>query len=469
MVDLRGFGGSNGCLDWSGPGEQADVVNAVQWAAGRPWSNGKVGMYGKSYDALTGLIGVDKRPAGLGAVVSQEPVYDDYRYLYGDGMRRLNSVATPALYDGIAATPGPLADDPNYNVNSLNNPVCLAQNFGAQAADDNHDSDFWKLRNLIPGAAGSNVPLFLTQGLTENNTVSDGLQQYLANHPGYERAWLGPWDHVRGNETDENGRLKMGRAGWFDEVMRFYDRFLKGLTPTVGDPPIAVQTNDGKWRSEAVWPPADRTDYTTALRAGTYNDNAQSYATGSEDDPTSNSGVWTVSKPLPYDVHLAGSGTMVVNVTTALPNANLAVDVYDLDGQGTGPLITRQGHLVRTPGDSSIRLELWSADWKLAAGHRIGVRVTDNNQDWWLLASPSLQDVTVRGGTVALPFLRYRRTQTIQGDPGVQLEDYLADTVTVPAATLAASEADFTLPPPMKAATKGSVYTGGYTEPIKRR
>ena len=65
-------------------------------------------MYGKSYDALTGLIGVDQRPAGLAAVVSQEPVYDDYRYLYGDGMRRENSVATPALYDGIAATPGPL-------------------------------------------------------------------------------------------------------------------------------------------------------------------------------------------------------------------------------------------------------------------------------------------------------------------------------------------------------------------------
>src|SRR5215211_3737139 len=180
MVDLRGFGGSNGCLDWSGPGEQADVVNAVNWAASQPWSTGHVGMYGKSYDALTGLIGVDKRPPGLGAVVSQEPVYDDYRYLYGDGMRRLNSVATPALYDGIAATPGPLADDPNYNANSLNNPVCLAQNFGAQAADDNHDSDFWKLRNLIPGAVGSNVPLLLTQGLTENNTVSDGLQQYLA-------------------------------------------------------------------------------------------------------------------------------------------------------------------------------------------------------------------------------------------------------------------------------------------------
>src|SRR3954463_4547736 len=60
MVDLRGFGGSSGCLDWAGPGEQADVVAAVRWAASQPWSTGSVGMYGKSYDGVTGLIGVNK-------------------------------------------------------------------------------------------------------------------------------------------------------------------------------------------------------------------------------------------------------------------------------------------------------------------------------------------------------------------------------------------------------------------------
>src|SRR3954467_8962303 len=383
MVDLRGFGGSNGCLDWSGPGEQADVVNAVKWAAHRPWSTGRVGMYGKSYDALTGLIGVDRRPPGLRAVVAQEPVYDDYRYLYGDGMRRLNSVATPALYDGIAATPGPVTDDPNYNKSSLNNPACLAQNWTAQASDNHHNSAFWRLRNLIPGASGSNVPLFLTQGLTENNTVADGLQDYLANHTGYERGWLGPWEHVRGNETCASGdsstgcdssnvgRLKEGRAGWFDEVMRFYGHYLKGETPSVADPPFAVQTNDGKWRSEAQWPPTDMRQYTTPLKAGSYTDSAQSESTafnspsGDPSDPTVTSGLWTVSKPLPYDVHLSGSPTAAINVTTTLPNANLVVDVYDLGADGTGPLVTRQGHLVRSQGDSTVPLTLWGADWKL--------------------------------------------------------------------------------------------------------
>jgi len=476
MVDLRGFGGSNGCLDWSGPGEQADVVNAVQWAASQPWSTGKVGMYGKSYDGLTGLIGVDNQPDGLGAVVSQEPVYDDYRYLYGDGIRRENSLATPALYDGIAATPGPLSDDPNYNANSLNDPACLGQNWAAQAGDDNHDSDFWKQRNLIPGAAGSEVPLFLTQGLTENNTVADGLSQYMQNHTGYERAWLGPWKHVRGNERcsesdlgllgdsdcneDNLGTLKMGRAGWFDEVMRFYDRFLKGQKSRVKDPMIAVQTNDGKWRGEDVWPPADSRGYTSDLLPGSYTDEAD----GSTTDPD---GVWTISPPLPYDAHLSGSGQVTVDVTTALPSANLVVDVYDLDRDGTGPLITRQAHMIRESGDSEIPLDLWSADWKIPAGHRIGVKVADINTDFWLFAAPTMQDVTVNGGQIMLPFLGTERTKTIQGDPGVQLEGYLSETVTVPPETLESSESDsFTLPPRQKGdKDSGGVVVAGPAQP----
>jgi uncharacterized protein len=489
MVDLRGFGGSNGCLDWSGPGEQADVVNAVKWAASRPWSTGRVGMYGKSYDGLTGLIGVDHRPKGLDAVVSQEPVYDDYRYLYGNGMRRENAIATPALYDGIAATPGPLADPrdtPDYNLDSVNDPACLALNWNAQANNDRHHSAFWKERNLIPGAKGSNVPLFLTQGLTENNTVADGMPQYLANHTGYERAWLGPWEHVRGNETCASGdastgcnnknvgRLKEGRKGWFKETMRFYDRFLKHKKPKVSDPPIAVQTNDGVWRGEKQWPPADARNFKTQLKSGSYVDNAQSVATGFDSfsgdpaDPTVQSGVWTVSKPLPYPVHLSGKGRALVKVTTSLPNANLVVDLYDLDSKdgSTGPLITRQGYLVRKAGSATIPLRLWGADWKLKAGDRIAVRVTDNNQDWWIGATPSGQSVNVTGGTIRLPFLRHRRTQTIQGKPGVQLHPYLKQHIATAPAGAITGAVNFTLPPRMIAAKKGSPFSGGYTEPV---
>jgi hypothetical protein len=302
-------------------------------------------------------------------------------------------------------------------------PACKALNWTDQALNDDHASAYWKARDLIPGAAGSDVPLFLTQGLTENNTVADGTAQYLRNHTGPERAWLGPWEHVRGNETDETGRLKMGRAGWFDEVMRFYDQHLKGVAPTVQDPPVAVQTNDGTWRAEQQWPPADAGDFTTPLRAGSYTDDGTATQTDAN-------GVWTISQPLPHAVHLSGSGKAVVNVSALLPNANLVVDVYDLDAAGRGPLITRQGHLIRSSGP--VTLDLWSADWKLAAGRRIGVRVTDANTDWWLHV-PTKQTVTVSGGSITLPFLPAPRTDTIAGDPGTQLSAYLAQQVTAPA------------------------------------
>jgi len=447
MVDIRGFGGSTGCLDWLGPGEQGDVVSAVEWAASQDWSSGKVGMYGKSYDASTGLAGVANRPDGLDAVVAQEPVYDMYRYLYGDGIRRQNSVLTPALYTGIDATPGPAQDDPAYTVNGANDsqrPGCKPLNLADQAGNTDHYSPYWRARDFIALSKGSDVPVFLTQGLPENNTVSDGLAQFLQAHAGYERAWMGPWDHVRGAEmtTGTNPRLKMGRAGWYDEVMRFYDQFLKGTEPAIQDPSFAIQTNDGKWRGEQQWPPADTVRHTSDLRSGTYNDDGSGSSWGS----SATTGIWTISPPLPYPAHLAGSGKAIVDISTPVPNSNLVVSLYDIDETGKAMHISRQATLL--PANGSYTLDLWSADWKIPAGHRLGVRVFDADTNWWTHLG-TRQDVTVYGGSVELPFLSYTRPDTIQGDPGVQLANYTTGrTVQLPAATITDSESpDFALPP----------------------
>jgi hypothetical protein len=94
------------------------------------------------------------------------------------------------------------------------------------------------------------------------------------------------------------------------------------------------------------------------------------------------------------------------------------------------------------------------------------VRVTDNNQDWWMMAAPSGQTVTVRGGSIALPFLRYRRTETIQGDPGVQLADYRDQQTATAPATAVSTAVDFALPRTLATPPPGSVFTGGYVEPV---
>jgi uncharacterized protein len=449
MVDLRGFGGSNGCLDWAGPGEQADVKAAVQWAAAQPWSSGRVGMYGKSYDGVTGLIGAVSKPAGLTAVVSQEPVYDLYRYLYSERVRYVNSLATPALYDLIADTPGPIVDDPNYNANALNDlqrPGCPALNWIDQQSDD-HQSDYWRARDFIPRAASTTVPVFMTQGFLENNTKPDGAFDFFNALGGPKRAWFGMWDHVRGNDTTSDGRLKMGRAGFFDEVMRWYDRYVKQVAVSQTDPPVAVQTSDGTWRSEKQWPPADAKSLTATLRPGTYQDDATN--NGSMEGafpPVTGHGSWTFSPPLRYPAHLGGVPKLTVDVAVAAPRTNVVADLYDVAPDGTAILISRNARLVDLSG--SYELPLYGQDWKFATGHRVGVLISGANAEWWQHV-PNLSTVTVRSASIALPWLARKRTATIQGGRAVRLDEYLAAApFTVDPATIAANtQPGFALPP----------------------
>ncbi len=439
QVDLRGFGGSSGCLDWAGPGEQADVKAAVEWAASQPWSTGKVGMYGKSYDGVTGLIGIAQQPTGLAAVVAQEPVYDLYRYLYSNRVRFVNSFATPMLYNAIAGTPGTSGDTLAYNVNSVNTPDCLALNWLSQQ-DGDHDTAYWRDRDLIASTRGKDTPLFLTQGFIENNTKPDGTWDLYNGLTGPKRAWFGMWDHIRGNDRDESGRLLMGREGWFDEVMRFYDRHVAGKT-VADDPANIVQTSDGTWRAELNWPPADSTPVDSALNGGSYTDDGTNNGTGEG----AGAGIWTVSPRLIQDAHFAGVPKVTVDVASAPQDANLVVDVYDIDSGRNATLFSRGAYLLR--GNELVSLNLYGDDWKIPAGHRVGVLITGANAEWWAHV-PTLGTVTVRDARIELPYLRCTRSETLPGDASVKLESYRDESpFNVPAATIEAAERpDFAVP-----------------------
>ena len=96
-------------------------------------------------------------PPGLDAVVSQEPVYDMYRYLYSNRVRFANSFADARRSTRRSTrTPGSIQDDPGYNVNGADNtarPGCYAANYLDQQSDD-HGSAYWKSRDLIAKARG---------------------------------------------------------------------------------------------------------------------------------------------------------------------------------------------------------------------------------------------------------------------------------------------------------------------------
>jgi putative CocE/NonD family hydrolase len=368
MVDLRGFGGSAGCNDWGGPGEQMDSNAAVEWAAEQPWSTGKVGMWGKSYDGWTGLMAVAGRPEGLEAVVSMEPVYDGYRYLYMNRVRFLNSIATPTLFQAIDANPGSTGAGSEYVLNgaSSTNPACYAENIAIQQSN-NPQSDYWKERNLTPKAEGANTPTFLMQGFLEDNTKPDDAFTFWNNLAGPKRAWFGQWDHVRGNDKDpDTGAALAGREGFMDEAMRFLDLHLKGEPPAVADPPIVVEQGaDGRFRSEDRWPPADSSAFGFDLLPGEYTDDAQNEGDATSGG-TNGDGTWTFTPPFPHAAHLAGMPRIELDVETEAPEANLVANVYEISPEGSAQLLSRGAFLV--PESGSYSFELYGQDWTIEPG-----------------------------------------------------------------------------------------------------
>jgi predicted acyl esterase len=427
LADLRGSGGSSGCLDILGPGEQADIVTTVEWAAAQPWSTGKVAMYGKSYDGNTGVVGAALRPKGLAAVVAQQVVGDRYRGSYSGGVRYLQSFAYPSVSYGVGAELGfTLQDDPQYTLNSVGHSAdCQAGLAGHY--DPDPGTDFWTSRDFVAKGAGSTVPFLMTTGFLDANTnIGAGAIDFFGGLAGPKRLWLGWWDHVRGDDR-VGDRLAMGRAGWYDEVMRFLDEHVRGIAPAVADPAVVVQGSDGTWRSEAAWPPADAAAHTAPLRAGSYADDGRNL--GSNDsaagpggtggvDTTTGAGVWTLSPPLPHDAHLAG--IPIARVDAASAGANLAVNLYDVDPAGRATMISRGAGLV---ADGTTEVAMYPTDWRLPAGHRLGVLVSGANVEAYLHV-PTGRTVQVTGGTIELPALRYRRSGDLPGEPAPRLEEF---------------------------------------------
>jgi uncharacterized protein len=454
LADLRGTGGSTGCLDILGPGEQTDIKSVVEWAADQPWSTGRVAMYGKSYDGNTGVAAAAIRPRGLAAVVGQQVVGDRYRGSYSGGVRYLQSLAYPSVSYGSGGEAGfTFSDDPGYIANSL------ARSADCQAGlaghyDPDPQTEFWKVRDFVERAKGSTVPYLMTTGFLDTNTnIGAGAIDFFNTLEGPKRLWLGWWDHVRGNDM-AGDQLAMGRAGWFDEVMRFLDEHVRGVKPAVADPPVVLQDSSGVWRAEQAWPPADATPLEAPLKAGSYDDDGLNVGSGDAGagaggatapgrDYSPGNGIWTVSPPLPHNAHVAGIPSAIVDAAAPLPDANVAVNLYAIAPDGRATMISRGASLIAAEGPTAV--EMYPAEWSLPAGHRIGVLVSGSNAEAWIHV-PTHASVTVAGGSVRIPFLRYDRA----GDPVLP---------GLPAARLATYKeaAPFELPPPALEAVEGAL------------
>ena len=439
QVDSRGYGESGGCNDYGGYGEQMDMAAAVTWAGTQDWSNGKVGTYGKSYDAWTQVMGLAENPPHLEAAIIQAPIIDGYGIAYVNGVHHDSGwyITTNlyALYDYSPNSIAAMTSNPtqqhhsltgiagvNPNNNGVGTPACWAQQ-NAEVLNPDRDWYFWTERDLRPRAArNDDVAVFWTHGFTDVNTkpdqvfgVYDGLTQ---NNPDKTRAWFGQWNHVRGSDqiscsgaqiercdnTDPHDNWTVGRAGWNEEVLDWLNHYLRGedFVYEVNDQNLVeAQDNEGAWRTEAQYPSTDVVYREFPIAAGTYT------------DTMSSNGYWSVGPEVEagQEFRITGEPVFELDVEISVPGAQFVGVLYDILPNGQAEEIARSMYRIEESG--TIRFNAHPGDWVLREGHRLGFEVKSTHAE--SQPYPTGQTVTVTGGTVHVPVPQFEREINLDG------------------------------------------------------
>jgi predicted acyl esterase len=229
-VDPRGTWGSEGDATFISQQEAEDGYDLVEWAGTRPWSNGKVGMSGVSYLALSQYAIAATRPPHLAAINPSEGLLDWYR----DRM----------YIGGIPETRMRVhwADLVNYGRGKSEDVL------GGVLAHPLLD-DYWEAK--LPDLERIEVPAFFVCS--------------VGNHGLHTRGTLEAYRRVSSAQKwlDVHGRKEWRHYYNIDSMDRqraFFDHFLKGLDTEVSSwPPTRVEYRDrtetGPIRDEKQWPP----------------------------------------------------------------------------------------------------------------------------------------------------------------------------------------------------------------------
>ena len=437
IVSVRGFGGSGGCWDFFGPGEQSDVAAAIRWAADADWSTGKVGMVGGSYGGGTGIVGLASHQPGLAAVATYAPAVDPYTTLYSGGVPYwLNPTANAAYALAYNSFPGALADEPEYHSNWITRRGCTPP---VWLSEPEASAPYWKARYYQDRAATSDVPVFGQIGFLDFNV------------PPAQLAGLYPKLNGRGLWLSQSAHEFPAEPAFHEEVARFLEGALMGdgapdQHATVQEAPTL------KWRAERTWPPADVARFDIPLRPGEYTDQR---GNGSGDSPWTGDtgpvpgehlpregvGTWTFTPPLTDEAHIAGSSRLRAKLSG--PASAWAVGLlYDVDPQGRALLISRGASRVGT-GVLDVRMQ--PQDWRVKQGHRLGLLLSGSDDTWYAPLPGSGATVRLTEGSLRVPVLRHRRDRFIDGAAGVRFDE-VKEPIQVDQSAIDAATVDATPP-----------------------
>lgn len=398
QISTFGTGKSTHCQDVKGLGEQIGIQSAVHWLGEQEWSNGNVGLMGKSYAGTTNWEAAQNPSEHLKTIVPISGSIGVQQMFYRNGSSEARAMLYDVLYEG--ATTDASSDDMRLCSDDAIGPISpfttwLGAGFGGDEWNDYWDERY-HLQDVIDNYNGS---VYIVWGLQDWNVDpyhAFPTHQLLKDAGINVRTISGQWGHNYPDQPTVHEGLESGygaeafpnvtRMDWAVELFPWFEYYLKGI----GDEPesyVQVQRNDGKWHIENTWPAEDTKDVQYAIT---------DWEGGMSGTVNSQQSMTITSQPMTNEMHISGLPTLHIDARTNMCNGGqLFVTMYDGTsglrlGHATMDVRYRDGGYEAQPTSpmTSYRMlmEFNPMDVIVPKGHTIQLVVTETGEDY--LPSP---------------------------------------------------------------------------------
>ena len=398
---------SSGCFDYRGAGEGLGIHNAVEWLGSQNWSNGHVGLYGKSYEGATQWEAAALGSEYLKTIVPISGTTALHPLLYKNGSAEARSQVMHMNY---------FSSTVDYNEDDLDN-VCPdiveglfagPVTYGAGELDP-YMSNYYDERSHIDKAFENwNGSVYWVQGLQDWNVdphqVFGGpigvnwYQDYI--DAGFEiRGILGQWEHNYPDQWTKHNAQDSGYGGeaihnmtrwdWAQDLFEWYEYYLKDIGPQP-DLTAQVQRNDGQWRIEETWPPIDLEWYDLPLSdcssSGAFTGGGAPVVGGGQTVTTTCSALSETE-----DILISGLIRLHLEAVATMDGGQIFAELRDSEtgirlGHATMDIRYHAGgyepQTVLPSEQVTMMMEFQAIDAILPAGHGINIVFTESGEDY---------------------------------------------------------------------------------------
>lgn len=421
QVSVMGTGRSNHCMDLMGTAEQLGVDAAVTWLGSQNWSNGNVGMIGKSYDGSTPWQAAMFGNEHLTTIVPISGLIGVMELMWRNGS---SEARAPIMHNGVYGSygiDGDLEDSGNMCPDYIAGPATggAAWAWGGEAA-----GTYWAERYFLDRVLENyNGSVYLIQGMHDWNVdphMAVPTINLLYDNNIDAKGLFGQWDHDYPDRPqimfDRSGVGRgieafpeMVRMDWMQDLLEWFTYYLKeeGPKPWLG---VEIQSNQGPWRFEDRYPMSNTTELLLELGS------SELAAVGGVNTifPDASSGPVYETPPLDEPLYFGGLPRLHVNVNTASVGGQIYALLEDCDGADCIHI----GHAIMdlryhaggadeqtwTPVFEEITalMEFFPMDVEVAAGHTIKLTLRSTGEDYLPSAASTAVTVVNTGSTLQL-------------------------------------------------------------------